>query len=144
MDLSPNPPLAAVAALLARCALPCDDIEPDSLADFVLAAAGEAPLGVAGLQCFGESALVRSVAVDAPHRSQGLATRLLEAVESRARERGARRLYLLTHDAATFFARRGYAAIERGAAPPEIKGCSQFGSSCCGAATLMTKAMTDR
>lgn len=144
MNLSPNPPLAAVATLLSRCALPSDDIEPGYLADFVLATEGDTPLGVAGLQCVGASALVRSVAVDAPYRGRGLATRLLDAVEARARERGARRLYLLTNDAAGFFARHGYAPIERCTAPPEIKGCHQFGASCCGAATLMTKPMADR
>ncbi len=139
MRLSSNPPLADVAALLARCGLPSDDIEPAQLADFVVAVNDRHVLGVAGLQCLGAAALVRSVGVDPAQRSRGLGSTLLDAVETRARERGVRQLYLLTNDAAGFFARHGYAALQRCAAPAEIQGCSQFGLSCCGAATLMSK-----
>lgn len=137
-----NPSLTDVVALLSRCGLPSDDIDPQWLADFVVVVDDGAPLGVAGLQCFGTTALVRSVGVDAPHRSHGLGARLLGAVEACARERGVRQLYLLTNDAAGFFARHGYAAMQRCAAPAQVQGCTQFGSSCCGAATLMTKSIT--
>lgn len=141
--LSRNPSLTDVVALLSRCGLPSNDIDPQWLADFVVVVDRGGPLGVAGLQCFGSTALVRSVGVDARHRSQAWGSRLLGAVEAFAREHGVRQLYLLTHDAAGFFARHGYAAMPRCAAPAEIQGCAQFGSSCCGAATLMTKSIEE-
>ena len=48
---------------------------------------------------------------------------------------------LLTNDAKAFFAKRGYAEVQRSVAPPEIQAPSQFGSSCRSAAALMRKEL---
>jgi N-acetylglutamate synthase-like GNAT family acetyltransferase len=64
---------------------------------------------------------------------------LLAAVEARAKELGVKQVYLLTNDAQAFFAKHGYAEAQRCSAPAEIQACGQFGSSCCGAATFMSK-----
>jgi amino-acid N-acetyltransferase len=143
MHLSANPELQEVSALLASCGLPSEDIKPESLSDFVVVREGDTPLGVAGLEVLGSTALVRSVGVASSHRCHGLGSRLLAAVEVRARARGVKQLYLLTNDAQRFFGKHGYSEVQRHAAPAEIQGCSQFGSSCCGAATLMTKSLED-
>ena len=139
MHFSSSPSMAQVARLLAQCGLPSDDILPEHLANFVLARDGESEVGVAGLQVLGSSGLVRSVGVLPHHRSRGLGTKLLAAVEDRARRQGVKQLFLLTHDAQSFFLAHGYTELSRDSAPPEVQGCSQFGSSCCGAATLMCK-----
>lgn len=134
-----SPTMAQVQGLLALCHLPGDDIVPAYLADFLVAQEGGQDIGVAGLQVLGPCALVRSVAVHPDHRARGLGARLLAAVEQRASRHGTRQLYLLTNDAQAFFAGRGYAEVSRDAAPAELRACSQFRSSGCGAATLMTK-----
>lgn len=139
MRILSNPALPQIAPLLEQCGLPTDDIRSEYLPDFVLAMEGETPVGVAGLQVFGESALVRSVAVAPGSRSQGLGSQLLSSVESRARERGVRQLYLLTNEASAYFAKHGYTEYSRCSAPKEIQSCDQFGSSCCSAASLMGK-----
>ena len=139
MHLLWNPSLAQVARLLGQCGLPSDDIPPEYLPNFVVARDGDADVGVAGLQILGTSALVRSVGVAPSHRLRGLGAALLAAVEAKARSQGVARLYLLTNDAQQFFARHGYTETPRCSAPTEIQSCSQFGSSCCGAATLMGK-----
>ena len=139
MHFSSNPSMSQVARVLAQCGLPSDDILPEHLPNFVLARDGESEVGVAGLQLLGSSGLVRSVGVLPGHRSRGLGTRLLAAVEDRARSEGLKQLFLLTNDAQSFFLAHGYTESSRCAAPPEVQGCSQFGSSCCEAATLMSK-----
>lgn len=139
MDITPHPALDDVQRLLARCGLPGDDLTAANMPDFVIARDGDRILGVAGFQLFGACALVRSVAVDPDRRRRGVGDRLLAAVERQAAARGADRFFLLTHDAQAFFARHGYVEMSRSAAPDEIRGSGQFGSSCCGAATLMTR-----
>lgn len=139
MQISSNPTMAQVARLLGQCGLPSDDILPEYLPNFVLARDGESDVGVAGLQVFGLTALVRSVAVLPTHQSRRLGTKLLEAIEQRARSQGVKQLYLLTNDAQAFFVAHGYREFPRCSAPAEVQGCSQFGSSCCGAAALMVK-----
>jgi amino-acid N-acetyltransferase len=130
-----------VAALLSSCGLPSEDIGPNSLPNFVVAKEGTTSIGVAGLEVKGSNALIRSVGVALSHRHHGLGAKLLAAVEARAKELGVQHTYLLTNDAQAFFARHGYAEVPRCSAPAEIQACSQFGSSCCGAATLMSKQM---
>ncbi|MFN4786717.1 MAG: arsenic resistance N-acetyltransferase ArsN2 [Pseudanabaena sp.] len=139
MQISSNPTLVQVAYVLGQCGLPSDDILPEHLSNFVFARDGESDVGVAGLQVFGSTALVRSVAVLPTHRSRGLGTKLLGAIEQRARSQGVNQLYLLTNDALAFFVAHGYRESPRCSAPAEVQGCSQFGSSCCGAAALMVK-----
>ena len=139
MQLSSHPSMAQVARLLAQCGLPSDDILPEDLPNFVLARDGESEFGVGGLQVLGSSGLVRSIGVLPSHRSRGLGARLLADVEDKARGQGVKQLFLLTHDAQSFFLAHGYTESSRSSAPPEVQGCSQFGSSCCRAATLMCK-----
>ncbi len=139
MDITTQPALETVREILGQCGLPADDIEPGFLPCFVVAREGDRDLGVAGCQVFGASALVRSVAVRPDGRARGTGAQLLAAVERVAIAHGATRLFLLTHDAQEFFARHGYVAVSRCAAPAEIQGCGQFESACCGAATFMAK-----
>ena len=108
------------------------------LQEFVVIREDDSLLGVAGLQIFGSVALVRSVGVDAAHRSRSLGSSLLAAIEARARQRSVKQLYLLTKDAQLFFYKHGYTELSRCSAPAEIQGASQFGASCCASAILMS------
>lgn len=139
MLIQSHPTMAQVRLLLGLCGLPGDDIAPEDLSDFYIASDGDQDIGVAGVEIRGSYALIRSVAVHPGHRSQGLGAQLVEAAEQRAVERGARQLFLLTNDAQAFFRSRGFEETSRCSAPVEIQSCTQFGSSCCGGATLMTK-----
>ena len=141
MNLSPQPAQAEVTALLSACGLPSDDIDPGFLKDFYVARDDSNPVGVVGLQLFGDNALLRSLGVSQAARAHGLGTRLVRQAEQHAKQHGAKQVYLLTNDAKAFFAKRGYAEVERSIAPPEIQGTSQFVSSCCSAAALMRKEL---
>ena len=89
----------------------------------------------------GEEALLRSVVV-APHaRGAGHGAAIVEAIAVRARDAGARRLWVLTTDAQAFFARLGWRAAERAEAPALIANSRQFSSLCPASATLMIRAL---
>ena len=141
VKLSPHPSQAEVTALLTACGLPSDDIDPGILQDFYVAREDSNPVGVVGLQLFSGNALLRSLGVSQAARAHGLGTSLVRQAEQHAREHGAKQVYLLTNDAKAFFAKRGYAEVQRSVAPPEIRATSQFGSSCCSTAALMRKEL---
>jgi amino-acid N-acetyltransferase len=98
-------------------------------------------VGVAGLELHGEVGLLRSVAVDADYRGQGLAAALIEAVVQRADRVGLRAVYLLTTTARDYFARRGFADCPREAAPPTIRESWEFRAGCPSSAALMQRAV---
>jgi amino-acid N-acetyltransferase len=139
MRVSFNPTIQEVTSVLMKCGLSYEDIAAESLQDFIVVKEGPAPVGVAGLEVFGSAAMVRSVGVDAAHRSRGLGLNLLTAIEARAKERGVDQVYLLTNEAQRFFSKHGYMAIQRCSAPAGMQACSQFGLSYCGSATLLKK-----
>ena len=143
MNIEVFPSLTDAAVVLAACGLPSDDIEPRFLEHFLVARSERGPVGLAGLQLLGDKALLRSVAVIALHRSNGLGGRLVRAAEQHARDAGVKEMFLLTNDAQRFFGRHGYAELSRCSAPAEVQATAQFGSPCCGAATLMRKQLPE-
>lgn len=96
-------------------------------------------VAVAGLELHGEDGLLRSVAVDADYRGQGLAAALIEAVFQRAARVGLRSVYLLTTTARDYFARHGFADCLRDAAPPAIRDSWEFRSGCPRTAAFMKR-----
>ncbi|MFN7980049.1 MAG: arsenic resistance N-acetyltransferase ArsN2 [Vicinamibacterales bacterium] len=135
-----HPEAALVGALLGAHGLPVEDITAAMLPDFAVASRDGEPCGVVGLQRDGDVALLRSLAVVHRARGQGLGATLVGLAEARAADAGVRSLYLLTTDAANFFARLGYAPVARADAPEPIRATAQF-SSICSSATLMRKVI---
>lgn len=96
-------------------------------------------VGVAGLELHGEDGLLRSVAVDADYRGQGLAAALVEAVLQRAARVGLRSVYLLTTTARDYFARRGFSDCPRAEAPAAIRESWEWKSGCPSTAAFMRR-----
>ncbi len=67
-------------------------------------------LGCAGIELYGESSVLRSVAVDPALRGAGEGMNLVQRALDEAKRRGARRAYLFTASAAGFFERFGFRA----------------------------------
>ena len=105
----------AIAGLLTAAELPVEDLDVAMLDAFVVATEGGEHVGVAGLEVYGPNALLRSLAIDAGHRSRGLGASLVDAIETQARGRGVTALFLLTTTAVGFFKRLGYTAHDRAA-----------------------------
>ena len=131
---------APIHALLARCGLPTEDLA-DATVDFIVAIEDVRLVGVIGLQTFGETGLLRSLAVEESARGTGIGARLVQALEALARERGLRQLVLLTQTAASFFAGRGYAPTDRQAVPASLQASAEFRSLCPVSATCMARTL---
>ncbi len=84
---------------------------------YLVVESGGEPVGHAVASVAGDVAELQRIAVDAAHRRDGLATRLLEAVAELARGGGADRLLLEVREdnagAIAFYATQGFVEIDR-------------------------------
>ncbi len=128
----------AVIALLEHSGLPVADIA-EKIDGFVVAARGDAIVGVVALELIGESGLLRSLTVAAEDRGCGLGARLVDHAVARALLGGARELYLLTTTASGFFERHGFVRIPRQEAPAALRATTEFADLCPEAAVCMRR-----
>ncbi|WP_455378242.1 arsenic resistance N-acetyltransferase ArsN2, partial [Petrachloros mirabilis] len=130
--------LPAIQELLASCHLPFDGIE--RLTDDCLVAKVDSKLvGTIALEAYGQSGLLRSLAVSPDCRGRSVGRNLCARMVSYARLRGVEQLYLLTTDAEQYFADRGFKRIEWSEAPAQIQATSQFRSLCPKSADCMAR-----
>jgi amino-acid N-acetyltransferase len=139
--ISSRPDLATVRRLLTAARLPTEDLTDGHLEHFFHAADVSRPLGVVGVELFGELGLLRSLVVRDESRASGVGSALVKRVEDYARSRGVRDLYLLTTTAQAFFAARGYRVAPRDQVPEAIKSTREFAAICPASAVLMTKQL---
>jgi amino-acid N-acetyltransferase len=134
-----------VERLLLQENLPVDGLDARRLDGFLVAldAAATPPAvhGVVGLQAFGPTGLLRSLAVAPGNRGSGIGRQLVEALEAQASAAGVTDLWLLTIDAEVFFWKMGFRIVERDKAPDEIRNTQEFTSLCPGTAHLMHKQL---
>jgi amino-acid N-acetyltransferase len=130
---------AAITRLLNESGLNASDLNPAHTGSFLLLCDADKILACGAVERFDQSGLVRSVAVRASHRGQGLATRLMRSLETHAKHRGVDRLYLLTQSATAFFSRLNYDRCDRSLAPESIRASSQFARLCPSTAVSMSK-----
>ena len=123
--------LTEVLALLRRSALPTSDLEDADPEDFRVIELAGALAGCVAVETHGTHGLLRSLAVEASARGNGLGVRLVQEAEALARQRELETLVLLTETAEPFFERLGYVRMERAAAPGPIHQSSEFSSDCC-------------
>ena len=134
--------LPAAADFLTACGLPAQDLTVEVLAGFKLAFAADGRLvGLIGLEAFGDTGLLRSLAVAPELRGQGLGEQLLERCEAEARRAGLSALYLLTTTAADYFRRRAYDDVPRETVPAAIAAHAQFRNLCPSSARCLRKAL---
>ncbi|HEU5076946.1 MAG TPA: arsenic resistance N-acetyltransferase ArsN2, partial [Polyangiaceae bacterium] len=129
--------LAAVRTLVVAADLPDHDLSAHFPQGYVVARAGGALVGVAGLEVHGEGGLLRSVAVAPTHRSRGVAQALVADRLKAAEGLGLLGVYLLTTTAPAYFVRLGFAQIPRDSAPDALKRSSEFASVCPASAVCM-------
>jgi amino-acid N-acetyltransferase len=133
--------LPAVLALLRRADLPAAGISESALADFVVAEESGALVGVAGLELYPESALLRSVAVEESWRGTGVGRALIDEALDRSQERGIRDVFLLTTTAEHYFPRFGFICVGRDAVPETVKASAEFCGACPETAVVMRKTV---
>lgn len=132
---------AAVTALLKGAGLPTDDVtSAPELHLWVLEAEGDV-VGVVGIERFGASALLRSLAIAPSFQRSGLGHQLVAQLEQDVQNKGVEQLILLTETAESFFRSIGYEVIDRRYVPEEVKQSAEFRSLCPASAVCMTKSI---
>lgn len=128
--------ITAIEMLLTEFDLPTAGIS-DHIEDFVVAEDGGRIVASAGIEVYGTSALLRSVAVDGRYRGRGLARTLVQHLLDRARQSEVRDAFLLTSTAPDYFARFGFTAIPDADVDPAVRRSKEFDSCCCAGAQAM-------
>lgn len=123
-----------IAALLDQHRLPLAGAR-DHVIDFLVAVEDARVIGVAGLERYGDTALLRSVAVSSP--GGGLGTRLVQALLEHAQQSGVDTVVLLTTTAAAFFPRFGFTVVTREDVPAAVHTSAEFQGACPASATAM-------
>ncbi len=131
----------SVKTMLVDAGLPTTDLGGDDMNDFLLAHSASGLVGAIALQWAGQVGLLRSLVVAEMARGQGLGTRLVGALEARARALGVAELWLLTNDAGPFFAQHGYRLRPRCDVPATISASEEFRSLCPDTAELYSKTI---
>jgi amino-acid N-acetyltransferase len=126
-----------IAALLTTADLPLAGAEAH-LPDFFLAFRDDVLIGTAGLERYGDIALLRSVAVATTEREHGLGKALVQRVLAYAASLEVRQIVLLTTTAANFFLRLGFQQISRTEFPLAAQSSVEFQEACSATATGMS------
>jgi amino-acid N-acetyltransferase len=129
-----------LADLLAIADLPLAGAEAH-LSDFFLAFRDDVLIGSAGLERYGDTALLRSVAVAAPERGHGLGQALVQQMIAYAASLEVCQVVLLTTTAADFFLRFGFRPISRAKFPKAAQMSVEFQEARPATATGMSLAL---
>ena len=130
-----------VEQLLSSLHLPTAGVA-DWIDRFWVADHAGSPVGVAGVEQYGNAALLRSVAVDPSWRDTGIGRTLVETALATARAEGADSVYLLTTTAERYFPRFGFERITRDEVPDSLRESVEFREACPTSAVVMRKDMT--
>jgi len=127
----------AILRLLHQAELPAAGVLDQFPYAYVLARRDGEIAGVAGLEMYGTSGLLRSMAVAPALRRSGIGRTLVADRLTTARERGLDAVYLLTTTAAQFFQRLGFSPMLREEVPRGLARSPEFAHACPDAATCM-------
>jgi len=133
--------LPNILTLLKAAALPVAGIE-NHIETTLVARDSERLLGCAAAEVYGQAGLLRSVAVEAARRGEGLGERLTTAALELARRRGVRNIYLLTTTASHFFPRFGFTAIPRSELDPALARSEELRGACPASALAMHASLS--
>ena len=129
--------LYAIHALLRAAELPLDGLS-EHLATALIVRDGNAVVGCVALELYDDVALLRSLAVAAPRRAEGIGSHLATAALELARRRGVAAVYLLTMTAPQFFERKfGFRPVARDEVPASVRRSVEFVSACPASAQAM-------
>jgi amino-acid N-acetyltransferase len=128
--------LPQIKTLLEASQLPFSDIDLDKQL-FLVALHNQTVIGTIALEVFGNSALLRSFAVDANFRSQQTGARLYREAVAQSKQKGICHLFLLTTTADKYFDRLNWQRIRRDEVPNAIGATNEFASLCPVSAIVM-------
>jgi N-acetylglutamate synthase-like GNAT family acetyltransferase len=133
----------AVSGLLEANRLPLEGARAH-INTFLVAKANHELVGCAGVELYGQFALLRSVAVAPGLHGQRIGTELVTLMLQETRQRNVTDLYLLTTTAQRYFEQFGFSAAGRTSAPPQLSASAEFQGACPTSAQLMVLGLGDR
>jgi amino-acid N-acetyltransferase len=132
--------LGALKALIESASLPLEGLDDQFPNAYVIARAGGELVGAAGLERYGSSGLLRSLAVVAAARGTGLGRRLVLDRLAAARSSRIERVYVLTTTAAPYFEKLGFLPAVRSEVPKALAASPEFASACPASAACLQLA----
>lgn len=132
--------LGAGCRLLRDLKLPVDGVE-EWWGRFTVAESALGIVGLAGVETYGDGALLRSVAVHSSMRGTGLGRALVERALGTARDAGATDVYLLTTTAEGYFPRLGFTQVSREQVPATVQASVEFRGACPASAIAMHRSL---
>lgn len=133
----------AVLALLGKARLPTAGVE-EQHSHYIVAESEGKLIGVVGLEVYGDSALLRSAAVEQDWQGSGVGRVLVERALDVARERGLYDVFLLTTTAERYFPRFGFACVSRDSVAKGVQSSIEFQKACPASATVMRKSLREQ
>jgi N-acetylglutamate synthase-like GNAT family acetyltransferase len=132
----------AVTTLLRDSQLPTDGLA-EWLDQFWVAEHQGRVVGMAGMERYGDSGLLRSVAVTQEWRGTGIGRTLVDRVLKEGRAAGVREVYLLTTTAEHYFPRLGFGCVDRETVPAALQASAEFKGACPASAVVMRRTATN-
>lgn len=127
-----------IKSLLDDASLPSVDIE-NHLLNFLVLERFANLIGAVGMECYGDTALLRSLAIQKDYRNKGYGQELCYALLSKVKKMNINSIYLLTETAEGFFSREGFQKIPREDVPHAIKQTQEYSNLCPEGAICMVK-----
>lgn len=122
--------LEDVIRLLGSVNLPIAGVRQNLENFFIVHDADSKLIGVAGLEYYNKSALLRSVAVSEQHRGEGIGHSLVERCVAESKARKIQHLYLLTDTAERFMQQFGFKPVDRGSVHSRLQASEEFKGAC--------------
>jgi len=134
--------LKAIKSLLDSASLPSVDIDKHLLNFLVLEKSGTLT-GAIGMELHGNTALLRSLAIQKDDRNKGYGKELYYALISKAKKMNVTNIFLLTETAEGFFGKEGFQKIAREQVPLSIKQTHEYSTLCPEGAVCMVKELIE-
>ncbi len=126
-----------IRTLLDATKLPAETVDTDATT-FYIAEQDDRVVGIAGLEHYGNDALLRSVAVPAELQRKGIGSVIVDLMLEEAAKLRVENVVLLTETAKDFFLKKGFSVIERSTITnQEMKKSSEFAQVCPESAVCM-------
>lgn len=133
--------LPSILSLLEGARLPLAGV-PDGLSRLVVAEVEGELVGVAGLERYGTSALLCSVAVSPRHQGKGIAGAMVQRLLEEARCECIQDIYLRTTTAEGYFPKFGFSPVELSRVPLQVQDSVEFQGACPTSAVTMACCLT--
>jgi len=132
--------LVSIKSLLESVSLPSADID-EHIDNFLVLKNSGNLVATIGIEKYGETALLRSLAVKKEYQNDGHGGRLYQRFILDAEKEGVKNIYLLTTTAETYFSRKGFKRISRDDVPEEIKNTTEYSTLCPSDSVCMVKRL---